>query len=347
MDVIDLAFLDNIPVSMFVLELASNGDPIYVAFNKTANDVSKFQPSDYVGRTAAQLFYGDYGERAYQYHLEAFRTAKTNVYELTLPLNGKLQQVRTHLVPTVDAEGQVVRILGTSIDITAERELKRMREQTQGIGKELQEFIYLAAHDLRSPMRQVIALADMLRDDFEDLGDGKLDVIDMLERVSIESLSMVKRVLQHAEISGIEESIESMKLRDVCNGLLTMLDPTKTHRSRIADCSIYGDRVLIQTILRNLVDNCFKHNAGACVSIDVDAKSTVQGFFLLTVTDNGKGMSEPGKLFENTETDRSQSGFGLLAIRKLVKVRGGDISAEHAATGTGLSVSVILPGTVN
>ena len=188
--------------------------------------------------------------------------------------------------------------------------------------------------------------ADMLREDFEDLGDGKLELINILERISIESMSMIQSVLRHAETTGIDESIEEINLLELFGGIISTLDPAEVHQCHVDDCSIYGDRVLIQTVLRNLVDNAIKHNTPNAIMLRVTVVNTTSGYFTMTVTDNGNGMHAPEKLFAATDNNRSKSGFGLLAIRKLIKKAGGNIVADHGNDGTGLAVTTTLPGRV-
>jgi len=53
----------------------------------------------------------------------------------------------------------------------------------------------MAAHDLRTPMNNVKTMADMLRHDFQDMGDGKLELINMLERVAVKSTNLINDVL--------------------------------------------------------------------------------------------------------------------------------------------------------
>lgn len=346
LDVEALELLNCVRTPVFVIEPDQAGNLVYVAFNKSALDVTGFLYADYVGRTAVQLYAGEYGEYAYKQHLQAYTTGQTQVYELQLPIDGKIRHISTHLKPRLDSTGQVVQLIGTSTEISAERELEDIRRQSRDVTKELEEFIYLAAHDLRSPMRRVRAFADILREDFVDLGDGKLKALDMLEAVSIQAMALLESVLTHAETTGAEISVETFSLGDLCGDILKSLDPAGTTPYAIDGCALYGDRVATQMILQNLIDNAFKHNANVPVSLTVSAKSASTEFFSITVTDNGRGMINPATLFEAQGTDRSRSGFGLLAVRQLIGRRGGRIRAETPLAGTGLSITFDLPGYV-
>lgn len=342
----DFASLDLVPTPLFVLNVSSDSDITYAFFNKSALDVANFGQDDYMGLNATHLYHGEYGELAFEKHTECYLSAKPSTYVLSLPISGKLRSIRTRLMPVLDSSGQVTQIVGASIDVTAEYALDEIREESRSIDKELQEFLYLAAHDLRSPMQKVRACSEMLREDFQDMGDGKLELINILEKVSIESMAMIHRVLQYAETTGIDESIENFSLAEITDGILTTLEPGKLNNYHIDDCSILGDRVLIQTVLRNIVDNAIKHNACEAITLNVTATNTKSDYFSMTISDTGIGVSAPELLFKDTQSNHSTSGFGLLAIRQLIKRAGGEIFAEHPIEGTGLVVTIILPGRV-
>jgi len=343
---LDIELLDNVRTPVFVIEPDKNDNLVYVAFNKAALEISKFSPEDYLGRTALELYKGEYGEIAYKQHLKSFESGQAFVYTLQLPLNGKIQHIKTTLTPRKSKQGKVVQLIGTSVEVSAEQELKHVRSQAQLVTKELEEFVYLAAHDLRSPMRKVHMVADMLRDNFVDLGDGKLEAIGMLERLATNAMLMVESVLQYSEITGMEVSAEVFQLSELCDDILDGLDASDKQKIAVDDSKLYGDRVATSIVLRNLIDNALKHNQNEAISVFISASSVEAEFYTVSVSDTGRGMRNPAALFEAGESTRSKSGFGLLAIRRLIKMRGGNIHAEDRKTGQGLSVVFSLPGTI-
>jgi signal transduction histidine kinase len=338
--------LDEIPSPIFVLEPNEDGNPVYTAFNKAALAVSQIEPEDFMGRTALQVYHGVYGQRAFEQHQKTFRSLQPSVYELTLPLNGTLRFVRTRLEPKLDKNNKLIYMIGSSVDISAERELQEIRTHTHAIEQELQDFIYLAAHDLRSPMQRIHALAEMLRNCSESADLKHHEVIDRLEAVATQSITLVEDVLEHAEITGIEESISDFSLAEMCADTLKMLDPTKSHECNVDDVRLYGDFTVSKIVMRNLIDNAIKHNPQANLTMNISAQDFKAGFFSVTVADDGKAITEPEKLFSSNTTPRRKGGFGLMAIRRLIKLRGGEIYAEHRSDGNGLAVTFALPGKI-
>lgn len=346
MDAALVELLDEIPSPVFVLEPNEDGKPVYTAFNKAALAVSQIEPEDFMRRTALQMYHGVYGQRAFEQHQKTFQSLQPNVYELTLPLNGTLRLIRTRLQPKLDKNGKLVYVIGSSVDISAERELQEIRTHTHAIEQELQDFIYLAAHDLRSPMQRIHALAELLRTSSECMDQKHHDVIDRLEAVATQSITLVEDVLEHAEITGIEESISEFSLVEMCADTLKMLDPTESHACKVDDVRLYGDYTASKIVMRNLIDNAIKHNPQATVAMSISAQDFKAGFFSITVADNGQSTKDPEKLFSGSPNPRSKGGFGLMAIRRLIKLRGGEIYAEHGSGCKGLAVTFSLPGKI-
>ena len=153
MDEQERKLLDHVGTPIFVLEIDGDGEPIHVAFNKCACDVAGMAAPDVVGKTAKEIYPGRMGQIAYDRHIEASRRKQIYTYELWLPLEGQRRRVRTTLDPVLDEAANVVRLIGTSADISAEQTVREAQADSVTLHSEIEEFVNLAAHDLRSPMR--------------------------------------------------------------------------------------------------------------------------------------------------------------------------------------------------
>lgn len=302
------------------------------------------QASDYIGRNSQEVYGGCFGQLGYQKHRCAMASGQSQVYEIHLPLNGKMVHIRTHLTPLKSREDGKTLFIGTSEDITPEHELAESRSRAVSVMQEIEHFIHLAAHDLRTPMLKINALTDTIRDGFEDLGDGKLEALDLLESVACSSLSLVEEILERVNTTGVPEVIEHFDLNSVCEESMNLLDPERLNDIQVEDARLHGDRIATQMIVRNLLDNALKHNADQKVSVRISAAALQNGFFKLTVTDNGRGTSEPHRLFTVDRNRTLKSGFGLLGVSQLIRSRGGVIYATSPTDATGLSVHFTLPG---
>lgn len=342
-----LKLLDVVKTPVFALEPDAEGRPVYVAFNQTACDISRFSAADVIGKTALEVYPGDFGRTAYQHHCRVLASGQAESYVLTLPLNGIERSVRTHLTPQLDEHGRPTVLIGTSADITLEQAVGETRGYSEDLNSEIEQFVTLAAHDLRSPIRNVKRITDMLRDDFQDLGDGKVDLIDMLERVAVKSMSLISDVLSHAQAADAANSKEEFEIKDLCQDIMQILDPDGRHVIKAPEGVILGDKVAAQIVLRNLLDNAIKHNSDRSITLSVSVNSTDSDeMYHMTVEDNGVGIPDPAIVFLGGGKLTSESGFGLLGVRKLVRARGGEITAEKPGSGRGAFITMNLPGKV-
>ena len=337
--------LDNIEVPIFVIEPDQNLQPIYVAVNSVACHAGKLELANVIGKTAIEIYPGRFGERAYEHHQKVLHSAEQRSYELVLPAQNNSLHIRTSLKPITDTEGKVIRIVGTSSLINEEQALREAQATTLALNNEIEHFISLAAHDLRTPIRNVKALTDLLRKDFQDLGDGKLELIDMLESVASKAISLIGNIINHAQTTGTTESIEEFDLADLCHEIFTMLDPTGFHSADVGSLIISGDKIATQIALRNLIDNAFKHNTSP-INLEVSAKQQDANFIQVKVADNGVGLEDPQLLFSSQKSSSIDSGFGLIGVRRLIKTRGGTISARQPHQGCGAEILFSIPGKI-
>lgn len=152
------ASYDSVMTPIFVLEIDEQERPVYAAFNAFACNTAGLSVENLVGKTAEEVYGGRYGALAYARHIQAMLGGFPVSYELTLPLRGKPRTVRTHLEPIFDTTGDVGYLIGTSADMSEAQELRETRIDAETQVREIENFVSLAAHDLRSPMRQISSL---------------------------------------------------------------------------------------------------------------------------------------------------------------------------------------------
>ena len=340
------ALIDQIDAPVFILERDKNNRPVYVAVNTVIRDKANLSQEQVVGKTAAEIYPDKFGELAYKYHCECLSTGHPSCYELTVQLKGKKHLIRTTLSPELDEDGQVKRIVGTANYANTEQLVREAQAHALMLNTEVEHIIGLTAHDLRSPMRNMHNLTDMLREDFVDLGDGKLEIVSLLQKVSANTDSLIGNILDFAHTSGAVEVVEEFRLIPLAREIFSTLDPENNHRAEIEDVKISGDRIATQIALRNLVDNTLKHNKNMQLTIGVDAGSAEDGFFEITVSDNGCGVEDPSTLFNHEAPRVIDNSFGLYAVSRLLRSRGGDISASASPGSSGLRVTFTLPGEI-
>lgn len=347
----DTQLLNLIGHAVFVIEAGSDGLPRYSACSAFALKAMGKEEKDVIGRTARELYPGRSGKIAYNHHVQGLLTGKERTYDLLLPLPHGQRRVLTRLIPDLDDHGNVVRLIGSSSDISGEHMVSGARANTGKINHEMEDFINLAAHDLRTPMRHVSLIAEMLREGFHDHGDGKVELINMLEDIGAKATSLISDVLAHAQTTRLKTEHVVFELSDMVDEIMGVLDPLKSCTFTVPNARIKGDRAATQMILRNLIDNAIKaENNGnrrdqrapeLLLTLDVTSSD---GLVEIEVRDNGCGFGDTAIVFLNGGKLRNDSGFGMLGVRRLIHARGGTMMATNATDNSGAVVSFRLPG---
>lgn len=337
--------LDLIETPVFVLELNDQNLPVYAAFNARALRTSGRPLSDYLGHTALEVYPEAYGRMAFARHCEVRDTGVSTSYQLDLPIAGVARSIRTTLHPQFDATGHITHLYGTSIDLTLERRALDAQVQFETVTKEMEQFVAMAAHDLRTPMRNVASIAALLADDFIDMGDGKVELIESLEKISTKSINLLAEVLDHVEIVSIKDRTTAFSFPALCHDIWDTLDPNGCHRLVTSTNILRADRTVMQISLRNLIDNALKHGQRDHLKIDVTTQPGMPGMIDVMITDNGAGFSKDDLKLMNGTRFRSESGYGLFAVKRLISARGGQFVARNNPDKEGAVIRFSLPGT--
>lgn len=338
--------LDMISSPVFVLEVNEVGAPVYVAINTCARELSGRPLSDYLGRTALDVYPMAYGRAAYARHCEVMTSGKSLTYELDLPLRDRISTVQTTLHPEIDTDGRVVRLFGSSIDTSAEKDAREAKVEFDTMSSEMEQFVAFAAHDLRAPMRNIAALAELLYDGFADSTDERLEMIRLIESIATQSMDLITEVLSHAQTVSSEKNETTFSFPALCHAIWSTLDPTKTHRFTAALSTLCADRTAMQIALRNLAENAIKHGGRDTLDIDVQVAKGLPGMIEVTLIDNGRGFSDAALSIMNGGQFKIESGYGLFGIKRLISARGGTLVARNLPGGSGAVVRFSLPGSI-
>ncbi|WP_298857239.1 PAS domain-containing sensor histidine kinase [uncultured Sulfitobacter sp.] len=317
--------------------------PVYAHYNVAALEKTGRSLSDIVGKTSIDVFGSEFGTAACEEQQKTITLGKQRKYEYELPLKDEIRIVRTTLTPQFDAKGRVIRLIGNPIDVSIEWVAQNAKTKLETISTEVEQFIAMAAHDLRTPMRNVLSLAELLEEGFENHGDGKIELIELLKDTSEKSMSLISDVLSYASTLNLSSTTTLYPFETMCQNLMHVLDPQGLHRIECTSITLSGEKSVMQIVLHNLIDNALKHGNTANLTVRCHARMLGTSEVEVTVSDDGAGFDNPGKLFLETGQFLVDSGYGLLAIRKLILARGGKITAfNHAETG-GSAVQFTLP----
>ena len=219
------------------------------------------------------------------------------------------------------------------------QELSSAYQHVEAANKELEQFAYAAAHDLKAPLRVIDNASKWLEEDLhQHLTDDTRESMAML-RGRVKRMNMLlDDLLAYARIG---RQLETQQGEIICGGelmndVLALLAAPQnfTINVRPEFASISVSRMPLQQILLNLIGNAIKHHDREAGIIDVVVQEQA-AFYVFMVRDDGPGIPERFqedvfKMFY-TLKPRDQvegSGMGLAMVRKHVEVAGGTLHLE-------------------
>jgi PAS domain S-box-containing protein len=237
----------------------------------------------------------------------------------------------------------------------AEEELRRARDEAVAANRELEDFSYTVAHDLRSPLRSIDGFGTMLLEDCaEQLNERGRSYVARMRASSrrmgrlIDDLLEMSR-LGRAPVRRGEVSVTALA-RDIGARLRDRHSARRVELVVEDGLSARADGQLVEVLLHNLLDNAWKFTSSRDVGhVEVGALRDATNGDAFFVRDDGVGfdMAYVHKLFHpferlHTGDEFEGTGIGLATVRRIVERHGGRVWAE-SAVGRGTTVYFTLP----
>lgn len=219
----------------------------------------------------------------------------------------------------------------------------RTRELEQTVG-DLDQFAYVASHDLKAPLRGISNLAQWISEDAGDaLSAESHQQLEMLKRRVLRMDALVNGILEYASAGRTDPEKKEVNVSNLLHEILDLLTPPEGVSVNIETemPSLYTPKAPFLQIWMNLITNAIKYGVPNGGEIRLGARQNDSGDYEYYVADSGPGI-EPRfhqKIFGIFQTltprDRQEStGIGLAVVKKLVERVGGRIWLE-SDIGTG------------
>jgi signal transduction histidine kinase len=207
------------------------------------------------------------------------------------------------------------------------RELIEQLEKTNG---ELDQFAYVASHDLKAPLRGIANLSQWIEDDLGDKMDEQTRYHMGLLRGRVARLeNLIEGILSYSRAARGDDAVVDVDVGPFVKEIWELIAGPATSKLTILDMPrLRTERVPLQQVLMNLLSNALKYNDGK-VNIEVGARHEGETWAFY-VKDDGVGIPPEFHqriwgLFQTLEPrDKVEStGIGLAVVRKIVEARGG------------------------
>jgi PAS domain S-box-containing protein len=339
---------DNAPVMIWV----SGTDTQCYWFNQPWLQFTGRTMAEEVGDGWAQRVHPENKQPCLNIYLKAFAARQRFEMEYRFQrADGEYRWLVDTGVPRFTPSGDFAGYIGSCIDITErkanEEALKHRAEELTYLTKmlattnaalekrnqELDQFAYVASHDLKAPLRAIANLSQWIEDDIaEQLSAENRHQMKLLRGRVHRLEALIDGLLQYSRVGRIATPIEFVSVQALIQEVLTMLAPPPEFTIAIAALpSLHTQKLPLFQVFSNLISNAIKHHNRLDGKIAISA--TDQGdVYEFTVTDDGPGIAPAyhDKVFGIFQTLEARdkvenTGVGLAIVKKIVESQGGHI----------------------
>lgn len=237
--------------------------------------------------------------------------------------------------------------------------LQQLNTELQRSNQELQDFAYVASHDLQEPLRKIQAFGNLLEDEYGSVLDEGKTYLDRMRNAASRMQILINDLLTFSRITTKALPFSpvdlTMIVQEVVIDLETLVQRTQGKVEIESLPTIDADPLQMRQLLQNLIGNALKfHRPDTPPLVHVSARvftdqQAEEEQCLLIVKDNGIGFDEKylDRIFTvfqrlHGRGEYEGTGIGLAVVRKIVERHGGTVTA-HSSPGNGAEFLVTLP----
>ncbi|NLR74794.1 ATP-binding protein [Leeia aquatica] len=284
--------------------------------------------------------------------------------ETSLPAASGKQTYSWVFAPRCTAEGSIRDILAIGTDMTQrkqnEQALRDKATALEATNRELEDFAFVASHDLQEPLRKILAYSDLLQQECAAyLPDTGQQYLQLMNKATQRLQQLIRDLLQLSRVTRSQRRFEAVSLTDVLEQVQQDLEiPLRDTQARLqiegSLPTLTGDPVQLQQVFLNLLSNALKYTRP---DVPPEIRIHAEPYRLphrkpqwrILICDNGIGFEQQYaerifKVFQRLH-GREQyegTGIGLAICKKIVERHRGQITAE-GRPGAGATFILDLP----
>lgn len=277
---------------------------------------------------------------------KAFKTGLSETFETINFPSGEQRTLFTTKKRFTDNQGQQF-ILGVARDVT-EREslIKRLKKSNS----DLEQFAYIASHDLKSPLQGILKVVAWIKEDIgEDINSGLSEKLQLIDTRTFRMSQLLDDLLAYSRLEKKLQDYEWFPLEDIQEQMLELVEGISGFQFEMPEGDVFLPKVAFEIVILNLVSNAIKHHTGKNGKIKVTLEEQDKTY-CFTVSDDGPGIGSQysDKIFEMFQTLRSRdelegSGMGLAVIRKIMGHYHGEVALAPESELGGATFTLSWP----
>lgn len=207
------------------------------------------------------------------------------------------------------------------------------------LNAELEQFAYIASHDLKAPLRAIGQLAEWIADDMQGIaGPEALENLHLMRQRTARVEMLITSLLNYARVGHTNTEPEAVNPVDLVEEIVRSIAPPPGFRVRFQGEApvIFTQRPPLDHVLRNLISNAIKHHDRSQGEVTVSVRMS-DGVAEFRVEDDGPGIAPAFHkrifmIFQTLQSrdDQETSGVGLSIVQKIVERAGGTVWVESA-----------------
>ena len=291
--------------------------------------------------------------------IKVLKTGEIQEMEFEFPSIHGLKFFHSYIVPEYN-NGEIESLIVVSHDITQrkqlEEELKETVKELRHSNDELQQFAYVASHDLQEPLRTITSFTQLIERRYKNRLDSDADefieyIVDAAKRMQ----TLIKDLLNYSRVATGEKEFELIDTEELIKSALNNLNTAICENNAEITCEnlpkIMVDKRQMIQLFQNLIGNAIKFRKPECPpKIHIKAhKDKNKNEYIFSVADNGIGM-EPQyaerifTIFQrlHTKEEYEGTGIGLAISKKVVELHSGRIWVK-SKLGKGSTFYFMIP----
>jgi len=347
------ALIDLTPDAIIVRRL----DGTITFWSQGAETIYEWKKEQAIGQSIHRLLQAQYPVALEEIVEHLKRTGRWSGELIHRSKDGRRIVVQSRWMPRFDEEGEILELLETNVDITERKSMEESLLQTalelSRSNAELEQFAYVASHDLQEPLRMVASYLELLAQRYKGQLDERADMyinfaVDGAERMK----NLIEDLLSFSRVTSTKKPLAPIDAQSALDEARLNLRTTITQSEAVVTHgrlpSILADRGQLVQLFQNLIGNAVKFRGDKVPRIHVAAERTGDDW-VFSVRDSGIGIApEHGeRIFQifqrlHTRDEYPGTGMGLAICKKVVERHGGRIWVESNA-GEGSNFLFTLP----